>query len=408
MIKRLKNGSYSVTLYYPVEVRKILGMTTKNFRKTCKTKSEAKKLEKDIQRKIDKVKKESNARAFEINANISFKKFYETVWLEMYEAGSSGRTRKIPSHVTVENTKDLFRLHILPMFGKYSIKYLNDNKDFVLRELTRKSQSYANIKVIKSYVSQLFEIAELLDYIEYNRVAKVTKFVAEPKTQRLKAERQLKGESLTAEQLLQWLGVVEEDYNTGKLVLQDYLLFMLTLHLGDRKSESYALQWKHVDLENGYISLVQNKDKTGNLKITKGNKKTKFVIPPIIHNLLIEWKAQQKNELSQIEIKQTGEQFLFTYTKRTGELNQPVHIDYLNYRLNSIQRRHPELEKLNPHKLRHTFGTLAREGGATLANISESLTHSDIKTTEIYVNTPNVVDLTTYSKFIERLNKPSK
>ncbi len=57
MIKRLKNGSYSVTLYYPVEVRKILGMTTKNFRKTCKTKSEAKKLEKDIQRKIDKVKK---------------------------------------------------------------------------------------------------------------------------------------------------------------------------------------------------------------------------------------------------------------------------------------------------------------------------------------------------------------
>lgn len=52
------------------------------------------------------------------------------------------------------------------MFGKYSIKYLNDNKDFVLRELTRKSKSYANIKVIKSYVSQLFEIAELLDYIE--------------------------------------------------------------------------------------------------------------------------------------------------------------------------------------------------------------------------------------------------
>lgn len=48
---------------------------------------------------------------------------------------------------------------------------------------------------------------------------------------------------------------------------------MLTLHLGDRKSESYALQWKHVDLENGYISLIQNKYKMGNLKTTKGIKR---------------------------------------------------------------------------------------------------------------------------------------
>ncbi|WP_379971610.1 tyrosine-type recombinase/integrase [Enterococcus devriesei] len=193
---------------------------------------------------------------------------------------------------------------------------MNDNKDFVLSELTRKSRSYANIKVIKSYVSQLFEIAELLDYIEYNRIAKVTKFVAEPKKIRLKVERQLNGESLTAEQLLQWISVINEDYHTEKLILQDYLLFMLTLHLGYRKSESYALQWKHVDLENGYISLIQNKDKMGNLKTTKGNKKTKFVIPPIIRSLLIEWKTQQKSELSQIDIKQTGDQFLFTYAKK--------------------------------------------------------------------------------------------
>ena len=394
MIKRLKNGSYSVTLYYPVEVRKILGMTTKNFRKTCKTKSEAKKLEKDIQRKIDKVKKESNARAFEINANISFKKFYETVWLEMYEAGSSGRTRKIPSHVTVENTKDLFRLHILPMFGKYSIKYLNDNKDFVLRELTRKSQSYANIKVIKSYVSQLFEIAELLDYIEYNRVAKVTKFVAEPKKQRLKAERQLKGESLTAEQLLQWLGVVEEDYNTGKLVLQDYLLFMLTLHLGDRKSESYALQWKHVDLNENRIYLSQALDRYANVKATKGNKKSVMMIPAPLKRILLDWKKYQKKELFQFGIKQKGDQFLFTYTNRKGEINQRLHTDYLNRRMQVIQNRHPELTNSTPHKLRHTSATLAKMKGMSLEKISEGLTHSEIATTKIYVNDNSVIELT--------------
>ncbi|MDT2811767.1 tyrosine-type recombinase/integrase [Vagococcus lutrae] len=103
----------------------------------------------------------------------------------------------------------------------------------------------------------------------------------------------------------------------------------------------------------------------------------------------------------------TTEQFLFTYTKRIGKLNQTIHIGYLNYRINSIRKRHPELVKLNSHKLRHTFSTLARECGASMADISLVLTHSDIKTTEIYSNTPNIVDLTIFNSFIERLNYSS-
>lgn len=173
----------------------------------------------------------------------------------------------------------------------------------------------------------------------------------------------------------------------------------------DRKSESYALQWKHIDLDKGYILLVQSLSKTKKVKSTKGKKNTKIAIPQFLINLLKEWKEFQKEELKKIEIKQTGEQFLFTYTNAKGEMNVPVHIDYLNYRLNTIRKRHPELVKTSPHKLRHTYSTLAREGGATIAEISESLTHSDTKITEIYVNTPNIVNLSTYEKFERRLNE---
>ncbi len=66
------------------------------------------------------------------------------------------------------------------MFGDYSLKFLNDNKDFLLQSLMKKSQTYANIKIIKSYVNQLFDIAELLEYIEYNRIAKVIRYVGDP------------------------------------------------------------------------------------------------------------------------------------------------------------------------------------------------------------------------------------
>lgn len=58
--------------------------------------------------------------------------------------------------------------------------------------------------------------------------------------------------------------------------MQGYVLFMLTLNLGNRKSESYALQWKHIDFEKSYASLIQSRDKFDNMKSIKGRKATKF------------------------------------------------------------------------------------------------------------------------------------
>lgn len=117
----------------------------------------------------------------------------------------------------------------------------------------------------------------------------------------------------------------------------------------------------------------------------------------------MKWKKEQAQELLQLGIKQNAEQFLFTYIDRKGNVNVPVHIDYLNYRINSVKRRHKHLLNTSSHKLRHTFSTLAYEGGATMEQISRALTHSDTKTTEVYVNTPNIVDLSTYEKFEQRL-----
>lgn len=399
-----KNGTFRLEVYYPKEVQEIIGVSGR-YKKTFKTRQEAVKAEKRIKRQIDQVLYEKNARALEIKGNITFREFYENVWLDMYVSGSSGRTRQIPSDITISNTKDIFRLHILPMLGNYSIKFLNDNKELVLRELTRLSQSYANIKIVKGYINQVFEIAELLDYIEYNRIQKVIRYVSAPKKQKLKERREIKGESMTAQELLAWIDTVNEEYQSGKLIMQDYVLFMLTLSLGDRKSESYALQWKHVLLDKGFIMLVQSLSKTKEIKSTKSKKNTKIAIPAFLIELLKEWKDYQKKELERIDIKQTAEQFLFTSTNAKGEMNVPVHIDYLNYRLIAIRKRNPDLNKVNPHKLRHTYSTLAREGGASMTEISESLTHSDTKITKTYVNTPNVVNLSTYEKFEGRLNE---
>ena len=57
--------------------------------------------------------------------------------------------------------------------------------------------------------------------------------------------------------------------------------------------------------------------------------------------------------------------------------------------MKSIRKRHKELAHATPHKLRHTGAT----AGTSIEAISEALTHSETGTTQIYVNTSNVVPM---------------
>lgn len=83
----------------------------------------------------------------------------------------------------------------------------------------------------------------------------------------------------------------------------------------------------------------------------------------------------------------------FTYIDTKGNINNPLHSDYLNNKMKSIRKRHKELAHATPHKLRHTGATLAKQAGMSLEAISEALTHSDTITTKTYVNTSNIVPL---------------
>lgn len=86
------------------------------------------------------------------------------------------------------------------------------------------------------------------------------------------------------------------------------------------------------------------------------------------------------------------EQFVFTYIDTRGNINKPLHADYLNNKMKSIRKRHKELAPASPHKLRHTGATLAKQAGVPLEVISEALTHSDKEITKTYVNTRDVVN----------------
>ena len=391
-IQKTKNGTYRLRVYIPEEVKSSLGIDKKVIEKRFKSRSEAKRYERELQNKIDKIISGESA-SLENSGSILFSDFYQNVWWESYKAGQTTSAAKPPSQVTIDGTEIAFRKHILPLLGNYSIDFLNQNKQVVLNLLTQKAEEYANFKVIRSYVNSIFDWAEELEYIETNRLSKTISRIKATKKIKLQESKKDEDLYLSQEELQAWFTAFEKDLETEKILFKDYVLFYTTFFLGDRKSESYALQWKHINTKEQEIQLVQALDKYKNPKSTKGNKKTTFRIPSELTDLLQEWKKQQKIELAKFNIIQTPDQYVFTYIDTKGNVNSCLHADYLNNKMKSVKRRHPDLAHATPHKLRHTGATLAKQAGTSMEDISEALTHSDTITTKTYVNTSNVIPM---------------
>jgi len=392
-IKKTKNGTYQVKIYIPSDVQGKLGLG-QYFEKRYKTRREAKEAELKISVDIENTRLGRSTVTPKNKGDILFKDFYKNVWLEPYKAGQATATIKPPTAVTVFQTENLFRLQILPVLGNYSIDHLNENKQLVLSLLTPLSNSYANFKSIRGYVNSVLDWAEELEYIQVNKVKKTISRIKANKKLALKESKKFEDLALNEEELKQWLQAIDEDLKHDQIELKDYALFYTTFFLSDRKSESYALQWKHINFDNNEILIEQALDRFGKLKSTKGNKITLFRAPKELMDILKEWKKEQRRQLKLYGIKQSEKQFLFTYNNRSNGVNVPLHIDYLNHRMNSIRRRHPELSPASPHKLRHTGATLARRAGVSLEDISEALTHSDKQVTKTYVNTTDTVNQT--------------
>ena len=306
-ISKTKNGTYRLRIYIPEEVKSSLGIDKKVIEKRFKQRSDAKKYELELQNKIDRILNGESA-LLENNGSMLFSEFYQNIWWESYKAGQTTSTTKPPSQATIDGTEIVFRKHILPMLGNYSIDFLNNNKQVVLNLLTQKAEEYANFKVIRSYVNSIFDWAEELEYIETNRLSKTISRIKATKKIKLQEAKNDEDLYLSQQELRDWFTAFEEDLQNNKLSFKDYVLFYTTFFLGDRKSESYALQWKHIDFKNQQIQLVQALDRYKERKSTKGNKKTIFSIPQELTDLLNSWKKQQKFELAKFNIIQTPDQ----------------------------------------------------------------------------------------------------
>lgn len=339
-IQKMKNGKYKINVY--------MGAGFSRFVTYADTKNEALIIEQEA--KLQKLKGESQKK----KGDYTFEEVYKIWWKKKYIV------TKHHEQSTLDRTESVFRLHILPHLGIKKIKSVSfdtlENLQILWAFGNREKgiQPYMNFKICVSYTKQVMKYALLKGYISSNPYELLEMPVNEALKRKKENKRQKKYYSV--ETVQQSLELMKKEHG-----FQNYVLLTLTYYLGATKGEIYPLVWADIDFKNQLVSLshklVKNPD-TKKYERIKGMKNGyRFRDVPInntILNLLKEWKQQQAIELELLNIKQVPQQFLFTYVNQKGDLNQPLHTDWLNNKLNQLEKKYG-LPHIIPHGLRHTF-----------------------------------------------------
>lgn len=225
--------------------------------------------------------------------------------------------------------------------------------------LSMQAQGKAHATVIKCYtvLNSLFKMAYLSDAIPKNPMDKVER----PKP-RKDETKQDDVEAYTVEEVRHILSCLEREPIKWRALVR------LLIDTGIRRGECCGLKWDNVDFKENTITIKWNLCYTpakGVYLDTPKNGKTRTidVDPDIISLLRTLREDQSRHAISP---------FVFTQDNSP----EPMHPQSPTRYLKKFAQRY-KVPDLHPHKLRHTFASIAITNGADVASISEKLGHSD-------------------------------
>lgn len=144
---------------------------------------------------------------------------------------------------------------------------------------------------------------------------------------------------------------------------------LLLMHdAGLRVSEMCVLKWSNFDFRARVITVFS-------LKSRKEGKNRKVPITERLYLVLAELIEKEKPA--------TKDAFLFPSPSNTSK---PIGRTAVNNTFYKLRAKAPEIGRVYPHKLRHTFATNLRANNAELADVRDLLGHQSLNTTLIYAH----------------------
>lgn len=291
----------------------------------------------------------------EATKSVTLRKYAETVFMPS------------KSVTIAENTRDVFQrtldLHILPALGERVMKSISSaDISGLLLEFQASGQSYASCKKLYTVLNIIFKMAYQQDVIANNPMLKV------PRLRPRKDEVQCNGpEAFTIEELRYILDCLSKE------PLKWQALTMLEINTGCRRGESVGLEWRDIDFASGRVTFRQSVGYTaakGVYVSTPKNSKTRTanVDSGVMALLSALWREQAGKQLSR---------FVFPMDNNPAS---PMHPQSPTKWMQKFGEKYG-IPHMHPHKLRHSFATIAITEGADIASVSGILGHSSVAVT---------------------------
>ena len=288
---------------------------------------------------------------------------YARTWLKQYaevELKSS----------TIDCYKQFLRLYVLPRFGQFHVTTIQRSqvKEF-LGELSAKGELSRNtLRLILCTLRVILNHAVEDGVIEHNPAEKLGRFT---KTEKPKHQ----AEAMTRSEAQDFLASALE------LCPDVYPLFLMALRSGLRKGELIAIQW-------GDIQFGNNEDDTNRYIIVQHNcVYGKFTTPKSKKSRRVDLSRELRRALIQLRDKRMLEAFMkgktsilneLVFPSKTGTVLDPSNLFHYHF-LPCLE--HAGLRRFRFHDLRHTFGSLLIQDGASLAYVKDQMGHSSIQIT---------------------------
>lgn len=372
---RKREAKSGITTYQIVAEEEAGFSTGKRKRFYRTVKGSKKEAEKAMRNFINELENHT----FTKESKITVKDFIRQ-WIELYIKDQLSPTTVQHYVVQTEN-------YIIPVFGDM---YLQQVKNIDVQKwlfslqkkspLTGKPMAPKTIKNIFLNLSAAMKKAVMLELIPKNPCDNVTM----PKLERFHPD-------------VYSIEEVEHMLDCAKGTSM-YLPLMIEICIGLRRGELLALKWKHIDFENGYLSVEENLVTVNNERITKAPKtqsgKRSIQIPATLLTLLRDTKTERKaNDNDYIICQKDG---------------SPYKSDSFTQKFRRFLEAN-DLKHLRFHDLRHINATIMLSLGISPKVAQERLGHSSYQVTmDIYSHVLKKVEKEAADKLDEALfDKPS-
>jgi integrase len=271
---------------------------------------------------------------------------------------------------TADGYEGVLRQYLRPRFATKRLDEIKrDSIKAMINELIAKGLSRNTIRNALCVIREVFNYAIENGVIESNPASRLGRFT------RTAGVGEAKGVALTPEEARQFLEAAKE------VCEPYYALFLTALRAGLRRGELVALQWGDIQFGKGESDsnrfiVVQHNYVRREHTTTKSKKSRRVDLSRELRRKLLEARDQRLLEAFLKGKDDISEELVFRSSE--GSILDPDNL-YHRYFLPVLSKA--GIRKIRLHDLRHTFGSLLIQNGASIVYVKEQMGHSSIQVT---------------------------